>query len=76
MKSTYSSSYTGPQGHQSTIATYDNGNIDQITDKNGHVSHITGNIPGKNQFSYVSVCHTITVQFCKLNEAAAVSCHA
>lgn len=47
MKSTYSSSYNGPQGHHGTIATYDNGQVDQINDNNGHISRVTGNVPGE-----------------------------
>lgn len=46
MKSSYSSSYNGPEGQQSTIATYNNGAYDQITNTNGQVSRVTGNIPG------------------------------
>ncbi|BDA51260.1 hypothetical protein COCOBI_18-1370 [Coccomyxa sp. Obi] len=55
--STYTSSYTGPQGHKSTIANYDNGRVDQVTDNNGHISHFTRNIPGKHQSSYLSLCY-------------------
>ncbi|BDA51246.1 hypothetical protein COCOBI_18-1230 [Coccomyxa sp. Obi] len=49
VKSSYTISYTGPQGHQSTIATYDNGRVDQVTDNNGHISHFTRNTPGEPQ---------------------------
>ncbi|BDA51250.1 hypothetical protein COCOBI_18-1270 [Coccomyxa sp. Obi] len=66
VKSTYTSSYTGPQGYQSIIATNDNGRVDQITDNNGHISHITRNIPGENQSSCPSVCHDMTMPFCKV----------
>lgn len=47
VKGTYSASYNGPEGQKSTIATYDNGNVDQINDNNGDVSRFTGKVPGE-----------------------------
>ncbi len=50
-QSTYASSYQGPGGHQSTIVNYNNGNVDEVTDKNGQVTHLTGTgqLPGAHQ---------------------------